>query len=51
MSLFIGNLAFGDPAQIAAVKMGVLGGSVFAALMGVAFLRAAADKAQTGEEA
>jgi NhaA family Na+:H+ antiporter len=51
MSLFIGNLAFGDPAQIAAVKMGVLGGSLVAALAGVAFLRAAANKTQTGEEA
>jgi NhaA family Na+:H+ antiporter len=51
MSLFIGNLAFDDPAQIAAVKMGVLGGSLFAALAGMAFLRAAADKTTQSEEA
>ena len=38
MSLFIGNLAFADPAQIDAVKLGVLGGSLIAALAGVAIL-------------
>lgn len=48
MSLFIGNLAFDDPAQIAAVKMGVLGGSLVAALAGAAFLRAAAAKNPKG---
>ena len=38
MSLFIGNLAFADPAQINAVKLGVLSGSVIAALAGVLIL-------------
>lgn len=39
MSLFIGNLAFADPAQIDAVKIGVLSGSLVAALAGYALLR------------
>ncbi|ANU07507.1 Na+/H+ antiporter NhaA [Paraurantiacibacter namhicola] len=39
MSLFIGNLAFADAAQIAAVKVGVLAGSLIAALAGVLILR------------
>ena len=34
MSLFIGGLAFDDPASIAAVKVGVLAGSVLSALAG-----------------
>ena len=34
MSLFIGGLAFDDPAQVDAVKIGVLGGSLIAALAG-----------------
>ncbi|GAA0267725.1 Na+/H+ antiporter NhaA [Alteraurantiacibacter aestuarii] len=34
MSLFIGNLAFSDPATVDAVKIGVLGGSLIAALAG-----------------
>ncbi len=34
MSLFIGNLAFADPAQVDAVKIGVLGGSLVAAVLG-----------------
>lgn len=38
MSLFIGNLAFVDPAQINAVKLGVLSGSIIAALLGVLIL-------------
>ncbi|ABC62549.1 Na+/H+ antiporter NhaA [Erythrobacter litoralis] len=38
MSLFIGNLAFADPAQINAVKIGVLSGSLIAALVGIAIL-------------
>lgn len=41
MSLFIGGLAFGDPAQNDAVKIGVLLGSLFAALAGWAVLRSA----------
>ncbi len=40
MSLFIGNLAFADPAQVDAVKIGVLLGSLVAALVGYAMLRA-----------
>ncbi|MEO1048330.1 MAG: Na+/H+ antiporter NhaA, partial [Pseudomonadota bacterium] len=41
MSLFIGGLAFDDPAQVDAVKIGVLGGSLFAALLGFFLLKAA----------
>lgn len=44
MSLFIGNLAFTDPADIAAVKLGVLGGSLVAAVAGVIILRRASRK-------
>ena len=39
MSLFIGNLAFTDPAQIDAVKIGVLSGSLIAAIAGFLLLR------------
>lgn len=39
MSLFIGNLAFGDPTLIEATKIGVLVGSLASALLGVAILR------------
>ncbi|MBB3033295.1 Na+/H+ antiporter NhaA [Alteriqipengyuania lutimaris] len=38
MSLFIGNLAFASPEQINAVKLGVLSGSVIAAIAGVLIL-------------
>lgn len=41
MSLFIGGLAFADPALTAAVKIGVLGGSIASALCGYAVLRLA----------
>ena len=41
MSLFIGNLAFADPAQIDAVKIGVLAGSTVAALAGYFLLNRA----------
>ena len=41
MSLFIGGLAFDDPAQVDAVKIGVLGGSLVAALLGFFMLKAA----------
>ncbi len=41
MSLFIGNLAFADPAQVDAVKIGVLSGSLVAAVAGYLMLRAA----------
>ncbi|MBU3077064.1 Na+/H+ antiporter NhaA [Sphingomonas quercus] len=39
MSLFIGGLAFADPAHMAAVKLGVLAGSLLSALSGYAVLR------------
>jgi NhaA family Na+:H+ antiporter len=39
MSLFIGGLAFtGDPARLDAVKLGVLAGSILAAVSGFAVL-------------
>ena len=39
MSLFIGNLAFGDPTLIDATRIGVLVGSLASALLGAAILR------------
>ncbi|WP_324262562.1 Na+/H+ antiporter NhaA [Altererythrobacter sp. H2] len=41
MSLFIGNLAFADPALIDQVKIGVLTGSLIAAFAGVMILKGA----------
>ena len=41
MSLFIGNLAFGDPLLIDETKIGVLLGSVASAVLGMAILRLA----------
>ncbi|MHA7820975.1 MAG: Na+/H+ antiporter NhaA [Erythrobacter sp.] len=41
MSLFIGNLAFTDPALIDAVKVGVLSGSLVAAIGGYLLIRSA----------
>ena len=41
MSLFIGTLAFGDAALLDQVRLGVLGGSLLSALLGVAILMAA----------
>lgn len=41
MSLFIGGLAFADPAQVEAVKLGVLSGSLIAAIAGFVLLRTA----------
>ncbi len=38
MSLFIGTLAFSDPAAQAAVRVGVLGGSVVAVILGMSAL-------------
>ncbi len=40
MSLFIGMLAFTDPAHAADVRIGVLGGSMLSAIAGYALLRA-----------
>ncbi|MEO9636158.1 MAG: Na+/H+ antiporter NhaA [Parasphingorhabdus sp.] len=39
MSLFIGNLAFVDPAQIETVKLGVISGSLVSGLLGYCLLR------------
>lgn len=39
ISLFIGGLAFADPGRLAAVKLGVLAGSLLSAIAGVALLR------------
>ncbi|MEC7742904.1 MAG: Na+/H+ antiporter NhaA [Pseudomonadota bacterium] len=47
MSLFIGNLAFVDPQQIAAVKFGVLGGSLVSAIAGIVVLRFASPREPT----
>lgn len=41
MSLFIGNLAFADPATVDQVKIGVLSGSIIAAVAGYLLLKAA----------
>lgn len=45
MSLFIGGLAFADPAQMDAVKIGVLAGSIASALAGAAVLVIAGRRA------
>ena len=50
MSLFIGNLAFTDPAQVNAVKLGVLAGSLVAAVAGFVLIRSAlGDKVPPAE--
>jgi NhaA family Na+:H+ antiporter len=46
MSLFIGGLAFADPAQGDAVKIGVLMGSIASALCGYTLLRFGAARRQ-----
>ena len=48
MSLFIGGLAFADPAQMDAVKIGVLAGSVASALAGAAVLLIAGRRDHAG---
>ncbi len=50
MSLFIGGLAFIDPAQIDAVKMGVLTGSLVSALIGMAVLATAPSRSTAKQE-
>ncbi|KWV91696.1 Na+/H+ antiporter NhaA [Erythrobacter sp. YT30] len=52
MSLFIGNLAFTDPALVDAVKVGVLAGSLVAAFAGFFLLKAAlpGDEAEPAAE-
>jgi Na+:H+ antiporter, NhaA family len=49
MSLFIGNLAFIGAAQVDAVKVGVLAGSLLSALAGWTVLRFASPAATTDE--
>lgn len=44
MSLFIGNLAFDRPDQLAAIRLGVLGGSLLAAISGYLVLKMAARR-------
>ncbi|MDP4575444.1 Na+/H+ antiporter NhaA [Qipengyuania sp. G39] len=48
MSLFIGNLAFADPAQVDAVKLGVLSGSTIAAILGYALIRSSLPSVRAG---
>lgn len=43
MSLFIGSLAFPDPALAAELRLGVIGGSFFSAVLGFAVLRFSAE--------
>jgi|TARA_R100000049_G_C1947260_1_gene92918 NhaA family Na+:H+ antiporter len=50
MSLFIGNLAFDSAAQVDAVKIGVLAGSVVAALAGYFLLKAGLPAAAQAEQ-
>ncbi len=50
MSLFIGGLAFGDPARGDAVKIGVLMGSLASALLGWLVLRTAPQAKYDGEK-
>jgi len=45
MSLFIGTLAFSDPEHAAAVRIGVLTGSLFSAIAGAVVLRLASPAA------
>ena len=51
MSLFIGGLAFDNPAQVDAVKIGVLGGSLIAAVGGFLLLKSALPLEATGQAA
>jgi len=46
MSLFIGGLAFADPALLDAAKMGILGASLISALVGTALLLTASQPSE-----
>ncbi|MGV8985121.1 MAG: Na+/H+ antiporter NhaA [Cypionkella sp.] len=50
MSLFIGGLAFGEGAEMNAVRLGVLAASVVAALAGLFLLRGLARRKPSGHE-
>ena len=50
MSLFVGNLAFTDPALIDAVKLGVLSGSLVAAFAGFFILKATLPEEAEADE-
>jgi Na+:H+ antiporter, NhaA family len=51
MSLFVGALAFTDPALQTPVRLGVYAGSIFSAVLGLVLLSMALPKAQTTEPA
>lgn len=51
MSLFIGTLAFADPAHAAAVRIGVLAGSILSGILGYAVLRAVLPRQDNTEGA
>jgi NhaA family Na+:H+ antiporter len=51
MSLFIGSLAFADPALVEEAKIGTIGGSLLAAILGFAILRFAPPSRRTAREA
>ena len=48
MSLFIGTLAFADPAYSAGIRLGVLGGSILSACLGYLVLRLALSERSEG---
>lgn len=51
MSLFIGTLAFADPEHAAAVRIGVLAGSILSGILGYAVLRAVLPSQGNAEDA
>lgn len=48
MSLFIGTLAYTDPAHAAGVRIGVLAGSLASAVLGIIVLRLATNRQPAG---
>ena len=50
-ALFIANLAFADPVALDQAKIGVLGASVFAAVLGLGFLHRALPRKQVARAA